>query len=60
VSLQAAEARWVVVAVRVPPEAAAQAGAGSHPIRFDVSAASGSTGDDERHVVEKSTFMVPR
>ena len=60
VQLQAAEARWVVVAVRVPPGAAAEAGAGSHPIRFDVSTAPGSAGEDERHVVEKSTFMVPR
>ncbi len=60
VQLQPAEARWVVVAVRVPPEAAAMAGAGSHPIRFEVSEAGKSKGDDERHVSEKSTFMVPR
>jgi cytochrome c oxidase accessory protein FixG len=60
VSLQAAEARWVVVAVKVPPESAAQAGPGSHPIQFDVSPAAGPAGDAERHVIEKSTFMVPR
>ena len=60
IALAPAEARWVAVAVRVPPEVAAQAGAGSHPIRFDV----GQLGDGQlppgRHVVEKSTFMVPR
>ena len=60
VALQPAEARWVVVAVRVPPEVAAEAGAGSHAIQFDVSAVSGSAGGSPHHVVEKSTFMVPR
>lgn len=58
--LAPAEARWVVVAVRVPPEAAALAGAGSHPIRFDVSSVPGTPADEPRHVFEKSTFMVPR
>jgi cytochrome c oxidase accessory protein FixG len=54
ITLAGAEARWVPVAVRIPPEAAAQAGAGSHAIRFDITA----VGEDP--VVEKSTFMVPR
>ena len=31
-----AEARWVPVAVQVPPEAAARAGAGAHPIEFQI------------------------
>jgi cytochrome c oxidase accessory protein FixG len=53
-TLAGAEARWVPLAVRVPPEAAAQAGPGSHPIRFEVVA------DGEPVVVEKSTFLVPR
>jgi cytochrome c oxidase accessory protein FixG len=60
VALRPAEARWVVMAVRVPPEVAAEAGAGSHPIQFDVSAAPGAPGDNPHRVVEKSTFMVPR
>ncbi len=60
VALSPAEARWVVVAVRVPPEVAADAGAGSHAIRFDVSSVPGAIGDNTRHVFEKSTFMVPR
>ncbi len=54
ITLAGAEARWVPVAVRIPPEAAAQAGAGSHAIHFDITA----VGEDP--VVEKSTFMVPR
>jgi polyferredoxin len=53
-TLAGAEARWVPVAVRVPPETASQAGPGSHPIRFEVTAAG------EPVVVEKSTFLVPR
>jgi cytochrome c oxidase accessory protein FixG len=53
-TLAGAEARWVPVAVRVPPEAAAQAGAGSHAIQFDIVV----TG--EAPLTEKSTFMVPR
>ena len=60
VALRPAEARWVVMAVRVPPEVAAEAGAGSHAIHFDVSAAAGAAGGNEYHVIEKSTFMVPR
>jgi cytochrome c oxidase accessory protein FixG len=54
ITLAGAEARWVPVAVRIPPEAAAQAGAGSHAIRFDVEVAG------EAPLTEKSTFMVPR
>ncbi len=59
VALLPAEARWVVMAVRVPPEVAAEAGAGSHAIRFDVSDAA-APGSEGRHVVEQSTFVVPR
>jgi hypothetical protein len=36
VSIDPAQAMWVAVAVRVPPDAAAAAGAGSHPIAFAV------------------------
>jgi polyferredoxin len=53
-TLAGAEARWVPVAVRIPPEAAAQAGAGSHVIQFDIVVAG------EAPLTEKSTFMVPR
>jgi cytochrome c oxidase accessory protein FixG len=59
VELGPAEARWVVFAVRVAPEVAAQAGSGAHPLRFDVSLLA-ADGDAEHRVVEKSTFVVPR
>jgi cytochrome c oxidase accessory protein FixG len=54
--LAPAEARWVVVSVQVPPEAAARAGAGAHALQFviDGEAGHGPT------VREKSTFVVPR
>ncbi len=62
-----AAARWVPVAVRVPPQVAAAAGAGSHAIQFVVQLAEervGSTGSAEpaptATVIEKSTSMVPR
>ncbi len=58
--LAPAEARWVALAVRVPPEVAMQAGTGSHAITFDVSLL-GEEDQAVRHqLVEKSTFMVPR
>ena len=70
VSVAPAAARWVPVAVRLPPEAAAAAGSGSHRIEFVIErvAAAGSTvaaveGPATplgRAVVEKSTFVVPR
>ena len=61
--LAPAEARWVTVAVRIPPEAAAAAGAGAHSIHFDIAllgtdaAGADTTSAAER---EKSTFVVPR
>jgi hypothetical protein len=48
-----AEARWLTVQVRVPGPQAEAAGAGAHPIRFQVRA-------DGVHIDEKSTFVVPR
>ena len=56
VALLPAEARWVTLAVRVPPEAARQLGPGAHPIVFEV-----GVGDGPRdRVDERSTFIVPR
>jgi len=50
-----AESRWMPVALRLPPEAAARAGSGAHLLEFNITAvASGES------VVEKSTFVVPR
>ena len=51
-----AQARWVTLAVRVPPEDAQALGAGAHPIRFEVVAGS----DSAAVVSERSTFVVPR
>ena len=55
-----AQARWVAAEVRVPPEAASNAGAGAHPIEFEIERL--AHGPDEKAVrtVEKSTFVVPR
>jgi polyferredoxin len=54
--LQASEARWLTVAVRVAPETAAAAGPGAHEIHFDLTRANAL----ERLVSEKSTFVIPR
>jgi polyferredoxin len=51
-----AQARWVTLAVRVPPQAAQALGPGAHPIRFHVA----PVDDPAGAVVEKSTFVVPR
>jgi cytochrome c oxidase accessory protein FixG len=56
VDVPPAQARWVTVAVRVPPQSAQALGPGAHPIRFDVA----SAGEAPQTVVEKSTFVVPR
>jgi len=62
-NLAPAEARWVTVSVRVPPEAARKAGSGAHPIHFEISL---RDNDARGHVTsgsgitEKSTFVVPR
>ena len=60
VAIGPAEAQWVALAVRVPPEVAAQAGAGSHVMQFEVSLVPESAATVPRSVVEKSTFIVPR
>ncbi len=54
-----AEARWVVVALRVPPQTANAAQAGAHPIAFHI-ARLGLDGAPGRELEEKSTFVVPR
>ncbi len=60
VTIDPAQARWIPVAVRVPPEAAAQAGPGAHKIEFQIERLAGAGGEAARSLVEKSTFMVPR
>jgi len=53
-----AEARWVTVAVRVPPEAAGRAGA--QPIDFRIERKETHAGATPAVALEKSTFIVPR
>ncbi len=53
------EARWVSLALRLPPDAAAQAQAGAHEIHFTIEReASGA--QTSVSLREKSTFVVPR
>ena len=60
VSVLPAEARWVPVAVRVPPQVAAQAGAGAHAMQFEIERVAVQPGEAADTLSEKSTFMVPR
>jgi cytochrome c oxidase accessory protein FixG len=55
-----AEARWVSVALRVPPESAARAGSGAHEIHFRIERRESAVGEPDYRVEEKSTFVVPR
>jgi cytochrome c oxidase accessory protein FixG len=54
-----AAARWVPVAVRVPPEVASALGPGAHPVTFRIERRPDPT-HDAAVVVEQSTFVVPR
>ena len=63
VQLAAAEARWVTLAVRLPPQAAQQLGPGAHAMHFEISLiGTDSAGRETAPVTlsEKSTFVVPR
>ena len=53
------EARWVPVAVQLPPETAASLGSGAHPLRFTITRLADAAGGAVE-VHEKSTFVVPR
>jgi hypothetical protein len=53
------EARWVSVALRVPPETVARTERGAHEIHFTVER-QGQSPQEARSVREKSTFVVPR
>ena len=52
-----AEARWVAVSLRMPPEAAQALKPGAHPMRWQVRRETPNGGET---VSEKSTFVVPR
>ena len=60
VAVDPAATRWVPLAARVPPEAAAAAGRGSHAIEFTVERIEDSAAATPHAVVERSTFVVPR
>ncbi len=51
-AVEAAQSRWVAVRLQVPQDASTP---GSHPIRFQITAAS-----DGAEVTEKSVFLLPR
>jgi cytochrome c oxidase accessory protein FixG len=59
VNLGPAEARWIAVALRVPPETAASKGPGAHEIHFTVQRLAAGA-ESAREVREKSTFVLPR
>lgn len=52
-----AEARWMPVAVRIPPGSAGSVGAGVRAIQFEIAAIDGA---EVASVIEKSTFVIPR
>ena len=60
VTVGSAEARWVPVAVQLPPLQAQRAGSGTHPIEFEIERL--TTADDAAvwRLSERSTFIVPR
>ena len=60
VVIEPAQARWVPVAVTLPPDEAVRAGAGSHAIEFVVERLSDSADVTPYRVQERSTFIVPR
>ncbi|MEO7335585.1 MAG: cytochrome c oxidase accessory protein CcoG [Caldimonas sp.] len=70
VEVPSTEARWVPVAVQVPPEAARSLGPGAHPLNFriglvrsddDHESRRADDSDAPQHELrEKSTFVVPR
>ncbi|ACB35040.1 cytochrome c oxidase accessory protein CcoG [Leptothrix cholodnii SP-6] len=59
VQVASAEARWITVAVQLPPESASRAGSGAHTIHFDIQRVE-SGGAAPATLREKSTFVIPR
>jgi cytochrome c oxidase accessory protein FixG len=57
--LRPVEARWISIALRVPPETAGNAAAGAHEIRFTIEQQAQAT-EVARSLHEKSTFVIPR
>jgi cytochrome c oxidase accessory protein FixG len=59
VEIGPAAARWVPLAVQVPPDSARTAGNGAHRIDFEITQQTGPDGA-ARQRSERSTFIVPR
>jgi polyferredoxin len=55
-----AQALWLPLALRVPPQVAERAGPGAHKIEFTIERVEDHSGTAPRSQTEKSTFMVPR
>jgi cytochrome c oxidase accessory protein FixG len=60
VTVAPAQASWLPLALRLSPEAAAKAGAGSHAVQFVIERVDESAAERPARLVEKSTFVVPR
>ncbi len=61
IQIEPAQAIWVTLAVRVPPESARAVGSGAHPIQFQIDLLDDVAGKTVRaSITEKSTFVVPR
>ncbi|MDE2502439.1 MAG: cytochrome c oxidase accessory protein CcoG [Burkholderiales bacterium] len=60
VAVEPAQARWIPVAARVPPEVAQAAGPGAHKIAFEVERVADAGDPQPREQTEPSTFIVPR
>ena len=58
-TLGPAQAEWMVVSLRVPPETVGQIKSGAHEIHFTIEKQA-STDEAARSLREKSTFIVPR
>ncbi len=60
IRIDPAQAAWVPLALRVPPQVAERSGAGAHKIEFTIERVETQPGAPPRSQIEKSTFMVPR
>jgi len=58
-TLGPAEARWVTVALRLPPESAQPLAAGAHPVHFEITGLPAGAAAGHR-LQEKTTFVLPR
>jgi polyferredoxin len=60
IRIEPAQASWVPLALRVPPQVAERAGAGAHKIEFTIERVETGSAAAPRTQTEKSTFLVPR